>query len=138
MKKLSKETYQGKNPQNRNLKNEDERQTMNDAENTGSRDEQCICEEDATCLSVHEPVFSDISCTACVHVINFTIEAISRHSLAAGMELYDRNTAGISVQCVYDIYVTFSIVYLFKRRVFARNHYQCTCGLFSELPTDIC
>ena len=56
-------------------------------------------------------------CFACI--INFTIEAISRHSLAAAWN-YMTGTPLVFLYNAFMIFVTFSIVYLFKRRIFVR------------------
>lgn len=52
-------------------------------------------------------------------IINFTIEAISRHSLAAAWN-YMTGTPLVFLYNAFMIFVTFSIVYLFKRRIFVR------------------
>ena len=52
-------------------------------------------------------------------IINFTIEAISRHSLAAAWN-YMTGTPLVFLYNTFMIFVTFSIVYLFKRRIFVR------------------
>ena len=52
-------------------------------------------------------------------IINFTIEAISRHSLAAALN-YMTGTPLVFLYNAFMIFVTFSIVYLFKRRIFVR------------------
>lgn len=52
-------------------------------------------------------------------IINFVIEAISRHSVVAAWD----NMTGTPMVFLYNafmIFVTFSIVYLFKRRIFVR------------------
>ena len=52
-------------------------------------------------------------------IINFTIEAISRHSLVAAWS-YMTGTPLVFLYNTFMIFVTFSIVYLFKRRIFVR------------------
>ena len=52
-------------------------------------------------------------------IINFAIEAISRHSLAAAWN-YMTGTPLVFLYNAFMIFVTFSIVYLFKRRIFVR------------------
>ena len=52
-------------------------------------------------------------------LINFAIEAISRHSLIAAWQ-YMVGTPLVFLYNAFMIFVTFSIVYLFRRRVFAR------------------
>lgn len=52
-------------------------------------------------------------------VINFVIEAISRHSAIAAWE-YMTETPLVFLYNAFMIFMTFSIVYLFKRRVFVR------------------
>ena len=52
-------------------------------------------------------------------IINFTIEAISRHSLVAAWN-YMTGTPLVFLYNTFMIFVTFSIVYLFKRRIFVR------------------
>ena len=52
-------------------------------------------------------------------IINFTIEAISRHSVVAAWD-YMTETPLVFLYNAFMIFVTFSIVYLFKRRIFVR------------------
>lgn len=52
-------------------------------------------------------------------VINFLIEAMSRHSVMAAVE-YSRVSTKAFLYNAFMIFVTFSITYLFKRRVFTR------------------
>ena len=52
-------------------------------------------------------------------IINFVIEAISRHSVVAAWD-YMTGTPMVFLYNVFMIFVTFSIVYLFKRRIFVR------------------
>lgn len=52
-------------------------------------------------------------------IINFVIEAISRHSILEAWE-YMTGSPYVFLYNAFMIFVTFSIVYLFKRRVFAR------------------
>lgn len=52
-------------------------------------------------------------------IINFVIEAISRHSVVAAWD-YMTGTPLVFLYNVFMIFVTFSIVYLFKRRIFVR------------------
>lgn len=52
-------------------------------------------------------------------VINFAIEAISRHSVFAAWS-YMTETPTVFFYNAFMIFITFSIVYLFRRRVFAR------------------
>ena len=52
-------------------------------------------------------------------IINFTIEAISRHSVVAAWD-YMTGTPLVFLYNAFMIFVTFSIVYLFKRRIFVR------------------
>ncbi len=53
-------------------------------------------------------------------IINFVIEAISRHSLAVAAWNYMTGTPLVFLYNTFMIFVTFSIVYLFKRRIFVR------------------
>ena len=52
-------------------------------------------------------------------IINFVIEAISRHSVVAAWD-YMTETPLVFLYNAFMIFVTFSIVYLFKRRIFVR------------------
>ncbi len=52
-------------------------------------------------------------------LINFTIEAISRHSVFKAWD-YMADTPMVFLYNAFMIFITFSIVYLFKRRVFVR------------------
>lgn len=52
-------------------------------------------------------------------IINFSIEAMSRHSVFAAVEYFDYSTK-VFMYNAFMIFMTFSIVYLFKRRVFMR------------------
>lgn len=52
-------------------------------------------------------------------IINFVIEAISRHSVVAAWD-YITGTPLVFLYNAFMIFVTFSIVYLFKRRIFVR------------------
>ena len=52
-------------------------------------------------------------------IINFVIEAISRHSVVAAWD-YVTGTPLVFLYNAFMIFVTFSIVYLFKRRIFVR------------------
>ena len=52
-------------------------------------------------------------------IINFVIEAISRHSVVAAWD-YMTGTPRVFLYNAFMIFVTFSIVYLFKRRIFVR------------------
>ena len=52
-------------------------------------------------------------------IINFVIEAISRHSVVAALD-YMTGTPMVFLYNAFMIFVTFSIVYLFKRRIFVR------------------
>ena len=52
-------------------------------------------------------------------IINFVIEAISRHSVVASWD-YMTGTPLVFLYNAFMIFVTFSIVYLFKRRIFVR------------------
>ena len=52
-------------------------------------------------------------------IINFVIEAISRHSVVAAWD-YMTGTPLVFLYNTFMIFVTFSIVYLFKRRIFVR------------------
>lgn len=52
-------------------------------------------------------------------IINFVIEAISRHSVVAAWD-YMKGTPLVFLYNAFMIFVTFSIVYLFKRRIFVR------------------
>ena len=52
-------------------------------------------------------------------IINFVIEAISRHSVVAAWD-YMTGTPLVFLSNAFMIFVTFSIVYLFKRRIFVR------------------
>lgn len=52
-------------------------------------------------------------------IINFVIEAISRHSVVAAWN-YMTGTPLVFFYNAFMIFVTFSIVYLFKRRIFVR------------------
>ena len=52
-------------------------------------------------------------------IINFVIEAISRHSVVAAWD-YMTGTPMVFLYNAVMIFVTFSIVYLFKRRIFVR------------------
>lgn len=52
-------------------------------------------------------------------IINYIIEAMSRHSLMAAWE-YSRISTKAFLYNAFMIFVTFSIVYLFKRRAFTR------------------
>ena len=52
-------------------------------------------------------------------IINFVIEAISRHSVVAAWD-YMTGTPMVFLDNAFMIFVTFSIVYLFKRRIFVR------------------
>lgn len=52
-------------------------------------------------------------------IINFVIEAISRHSVVAAWD-YMTGTPLVFLYNAFMIFVTFSIVYLFKRRIFVR------------------
>lgn len=52
-------------------------------------------------------------------VINFAIEAISRHSVFEALN-YMTETPVVFLYNAFMIFVTFSVVYLFRRRVFAR------------------
>lgn len=52
-------------------------------------------------------------------IINFVIEAISRHSVVAAWD-YMTGTPLVFLYNAFMIFVTFSIVYLFRRRIFVR------------------
>ena len=52
-------------------------------------------------------------------IINFVIEAISRHSVVAAWD-YMTGTPLVFLYNAFMIFVTFSILYLFKRRIFVR------------------
>ena len=52
-------------------------------------------------------------------IINFVIEAISRHSVVAAWD-YMTGTPMVFLYNAFMIFVTFSIIYLFKRRIFVR------------------
>ena len=52
-------------------------------------------------------------------IINFVIEAISRHSVVAAWD-YMTGTPLVFLYNAFMIFVTFSMVYLFKRRIFVR------------------
>lgn len=52
-------------------------------------------------------------------IINFVIEVISRHSVVAAWD-YMTGTPLVFLYNAFMIFVTFSIVYLFKRRIFVR------------------
>lgn len=52
-------------------------------------------------------------------IVNFVIEAISRHSVVAAWD-YMTGTPLVFLYNAFMIFVTFSIVYLFKRRIFVR------------------
>ena len=52
-------------------------------------------------------------------IINFAIEAISRHSVFEAWN-YMTGTPMVFLYNAFMIFITFSIVYLFKRRVFVR------------------
>ena len=52
-------------------------------------------------------------------IINFVIEAISRHSVVAAWD-YMTGTPLVFLYNAFMIFVTFTIVYLFKRRIFVR------------------
>ncbi|MEE1242890.1 MAG: hypothetical protein UHW97_03355 [Frisingicoccus sp.] len=52
-------------------------------------------------------------------IINFSIEAMSRHSVIAAWEYMDVSTR-VFFYNAFMIFITFSIVYLFKRRTFVR------------------
>ena len=52
-------------------------------------------------------------------VINFAIEAISRHSVIAAGE-YMIGTPLVFLYNAFMIFITFSVVYFFKRRIFVR------------------
>lgn len=52
-------------------------------------------------------------------IINFVIEAISRHSVVTAWD-YMTGTPLVFLYNAFMIFVTFSIVYLFKRRIFVR------------------
>ena len=52
-------------------------------------------------------------------IINFVIEAISRHSVVAAWD-YMTGTPMVFLYNAFMIFVTFSIVYLFKRRIYVR------------------
>ena len=52
-------------------------------------------------------------------IINFVIEEISRHSVVAAWD-YMTGTPMVFLYNAFMIFVTFSIVYLFKRRIFVR------------------
>ena len=52
-------------------------------------------------------------------IINFVIEAISRHSVVVAWD-YMTGTPLVFLYNAFMIFVTFSIVYLFKRRIFVR------------------
>ena len=52
-------------------------------------------------------------------IINFAIEAISRHSVFEAWD-YMTGTPMVFLYNAFMIFITFSIVYLFKRRVFVR------------------
>ena len=52
-------------------------------------------------------------------IINFVIEAISRHSVVAARD-YMTGTPLVFLYNAFMIFVTFSMVYLFKRRIFVR------------------
>ena len=52
-------------------------------------------------------------------MINFAIEAISRHSVFEAWD-YMTETPVVFLYNAFMIFVTFSVVYLFRRRVFAR------------------
>lgn len=58
-------------------------------------------------------------------LINFAIEAISRHSLDSGMELYDTDTTRLPLQCIYDIYDIYGGLPVQAKGVH-KNHYRCT------------
>ena len=53
-------------------------------------------------------------------IINFTIEAMSRHSIAAAWNYFDVSTK-VFMYNSFMIFLTFSFVYLVKRRIFARG-----------------
>lgn len=63
--------------------------------------------------------FSLIFHALLVCIINFVIEAISRHSVVAAWD-YMTGTPLVFLYNAFMIFVTFSIVYLFKRRIFVR------------------
>lgn len=63
--------------------------------------------------------FSLIFHTLLACIINFVIEAISRHSVVAAWD-YMTGTPLVFLYNAFMIFVTFSIVYLFKRRIFVR------------------
>lgn len=63
--------------------------------------------------------FSLISHALLACIINFVIEAISRHSVVAAWD-YMTGTPLVFLYNAFMIFVTFSIVYLFKRRIFVR------------------
>lgn len=57
-------------------------------------------------------------------LLNYIIEAMSRHSLLAAWE-YSRVSTKAFLYNAFMIFVTFSIVYLFRRRVFCRIILSC-------------
>lgn len=57
-------------------------------------------------------------------LLNYIIEAMSRHSLMAAWE-YSRVSTKAFLYNAFMIFVTFSIVYLFRRRVFCRIILSC-------------
>ncbi len=63
--------------------------------------------------------FSLIFHALLAYIINFVIEAISRHSVVAAWD-YMTGTPMVFLYNAFMIFVTFSIVYLFKRRIFVR------------------
>ena len=60
-------------------------------------------------------------------IINFVIEAISRHSRCCSLELYDRNTVGIFIQCIYDLCDIFDCISVQTKDICPYDH-RCDRG----------
>lgn len=84
----------------------------------GRAQEQRICEKDEAGLYVDEPAVTPVPCTACMcdqsgyrsHIQTFSVQAWD----------YMVNSPLVFLYNAFMIFATFSIVYLFRRRVFAR------------------
>ena len=80
-------------------------------------------------------------------LINFAIEAISRHSLVQAWS-YMTQTPLVFLYNAFMIFMTFTVVYLFRRRVFTRiicsadvylsEFFSVYSGCFWEHVTGIC
>ena len=120
---LKKPDIKGKIQRLRNLKKEDVKAYWKERKERRirileERRNSAFAKEDAAGVEVDEslvPLFHAL--LACV--INFAIEAISRHSVFEAWD-YMTETPVVFLYNAFMIFVTFSVVYLFRRRVFAR------------------